>query len=65
MSIMTAESYLTRRPTNTTVQYFQNFDNPPPLPARPVSMYLMEEPVYATIRDFASINAPFQTSDNL
>lgn len=63
---MTSDSYMTRRTTNTTVQYFLN-DNidPPPLPARPLTMYLMEEPVYATIRDIASIKTSSQTSDIL
>lgn len=48
-----------RRTTNTTVQYFTNgnYDTAPPLPARPASMYLMDEPVYATIRDIRSILA--------
>lgn len=65
MSVMTSNSYLTNRTTNTTVQYFLNGNNDaPPLPARPASMYLMEEPVYATIRGFASISASTQASDS-
>lgn len=60
---MTSDSYNTRRTTNTTVQYFLegNYDAPP-LPARPASMYLMDEPVYATIRDIASIRDGTQES---
>lgn len=61
MSVMTSDSYITKRTTNTTVQYFLegNYDAPP-LPARPVLIYTIEEPVYATIRDFASISSNSQ-----
>ncbi|XP_037038608.1 uncharacterized protein LOC119076069 [Bradysia coprophila] len=60
-------SLMTRRTTNTTVQYFinGNYDTAPPLPARPASMFPMDEPVYATIRDIRSILAPSQAADNL
>ncbi|KAJ6636044.1 Slit like 3 protein [Pseudolycoriella hygida] len=64
MSFMTSDSYMTRRTTNTTVQYFINGNcDAPPLPARPASMYVMDEPIYATIREIACIRAP--DDDNL
>lgn len=64
-SFMTSDSNHTRRTTSTTVQYFLNYDTPPALPARPVSMYLIDEPIYATIRDLSNKNVvPSQTLDN-
>lgn len=68
MSVMTSDSYLTKRTTNSTVQYYLNESyDAPPLPARPVTMLQnrMEEPVYATIRDFASISVPLQETNSL
>ncbi len=62
---MTGDSYSTRRTTNTTVQYFINGNyDAPPLPARPMSMFLIDEPIYATIRDFARIEAPPRETNN-
>lgn len=66
MSDWTSTGHSTRRTSSTTVQYYMNENcEAPPLPARPMSMYLMDEPVYATIRDFASISGPMQTTENL
>lgn len=52
MSNVTADSFNTKRTTNVTVDYYlSQFDTAPPLPARPQSMHLLDEPIYAVVRD--------------